>query len=580
MEIKKGIAVSPGISIGKCLIVDSEDYRIPRREIDSPQRMGEIQRVRNGFRDAIEELTALERAQGEAGGGRIKDIFAVHLRFLRDRSLRRRITDLVHTESVTAEYAVSTVLREIASHFETGVKDAYMRERAADIYDIERRLLRRLLGTKREDILHLTEEVVVVARELSPTQTAGFNRDYVRGIASDAGGRTSHAAIVARSLGIPAVVALEDLTEVVRGGDTVIIDGNRGIVVVNPDDETIGQYEAYSREFVALEHKLDAIREKPAVTRDGVRIELLGNIEFPDEAEAVLEKGGEGVGLYRTEFLYLNRPTEPVEQEQYEAYAETVRVFQDRRVVIRTFDLGADKYTQSRRAAAEPNPFLGLRSIRFCLQNLTMFKTQLRAILRASVLGQVKVMFPLITNIQELMQAKMILHDVMEDLDEEGIPYNRDIDVGIMIETPSAALTASTLARDADFFSIGTNDLTQYTLAVDRGNELVSTLYSAADPAVLRLMRTVIQDAYKAQIDVSVCGETASEPEYVMLLLGLGVRTLSLTPPMIPEIKQVIRSVTVEECNALARKVLAMNSERQISGYLRNAGRKVLPEAF
>ena len=580
MEIKKGIAVSPGVSIGKCLIVDSEDYRIPRREIDSSQRMGEIQRVRNGFRDAIEELTALERAQDEAGGGRIKDIFAVHLRFLRDRSLRRRITDLVHAESVTAEYAVSTVLREIASHFETGVKDAYMRERAADIYDIERRLLRRLLGTKREDILHLTEEVVVVARELSPTQTAGFNRDYVRGIASDAGGRTSHAAIVARSLGIPAVVALEDLTEVVRGGDTVVIDGNRGIAIVNPDDETVRQYEAYSREFVALEHKLDAIREKPGVTRDGVRIKLLGNIEFPDEAEAVLEKGGEGIGLYRTEFLYLNRPTEPVEQEQYEAYAETVRVFQDRRVVIRTFDLGADKYTQSRRAAAEPNPFLGLRSIRFCLQNLTMFKTQLRAILRASVLGQVKVMFPLITNIQELMQAKMILHDVMEDLDEEGIPYNRDIDVGIMIETPSAALTASTLARDADFFSIGTNDLTQYTLAVDRGNELVSTLYSAADPAVLRLMRTVIQDAYKAQIDVSVCGETASEPEYVMLLLGLGVRTLSLTPPMIPEIKQVIRSVTLEECNALARKVLAMNSERQISGYLRNAGRKVLPEAF
>ncbi len=580
MEIKKGIAVSPGVSIGKCLIVDSEDYRIPRREIDSSQRMGEVQRVRNAFRDGIEELTALERAQGEAGGGRIKDIFAVHLRFLRDRSLRRRITDLVHAESVTAEYAVSTVLREIASHFETGVKDAYMRERAADIYDIERRLLRRLLGTKREDILHLTEEVVVVARELSPTQTAGFNRDYVRGIASDAGGRTSHAAIVARSLGIPAVVALEDLTEVVHGGDTVIIDGNRGIVLVNPDDDTIRQYEAYSREFVALEHKLDAIREKPAVTRDGVGITLLGNIEFPDEAEAVLEKGGEGIGLYRTEFLYLNRPTEPVEQEQWEAYAETVRVFQDRPVVIRTFDLGADKYTQSRRAAPEPNPFLGLRSIRFCLQNLTMFKTQLRAILRASVLGQVKIMFPLITNVQELMQAKMILHDVMEDLDEEGIPYNRDIEVGIMIETPSAALTASTLARDANFFSIGTNDLTQYTLAVDRGNELVSTLYSAADPAVLRLMRTVIQDAYKAQIDVSVCGETASEPEYVMLLLGLGVRTLSLTPPMIPEIKQVIRSVTLEECNNLARKVLAMNSERQISGYLRNAGRKVLPEAF
>ena len=579
MEIKKGIAVSPGVSIGKSLIVDSEDYRIPRREIESSQRILEIQRVRNAFRDAVEELNQLEAGQGQAGSKQIRDIFAVHMRFLRDRSLRRRITDVIHAESVTAEYAVSTVLREIAAHF-TDVKDAYISERAADIYDIERRLLRQLLGTKREDILHLREEVVVVARELSPMQTAGFNRDYVKGMATDAGGRTSHTAIVARSLGIPAVVALEDLTEVVRGGDLVIIDGNRGIVIVNPDEETIRQYEIYSREFVALEHKLDGIREKPSVTRDGVRVRLLGNIEFPDEAQVVLQKGGEGVGLYRTEFLYLNRPTEPVEQEQYEAYAETVRVFKDKPVIIRTFDLGADKYTQSRRVAPEPNPFLGLRSIRFCLQNLTMFKTQLRAILRASVLGPVKIMFPLITNIQELMQAKMILHDVMEDLDEEGIAYNRDLDVGIMVETPSAALTASTLARDADFFSIGTNDLTQYTLAVDRGNELVSTLYSAADPAVLRLIRTVIQDAHKTQIDVSVCGETASEPEYVMLLLGLGIRTLSLTPPMIPEIKQVIRSVTIEDCNHLAREVLAMNSERQISGYLRSAARKILPEAF
>ena len=579
MEIKKGIAVSPGVSIGKSLILDSEDYRIPRREIEPSQRMLEIQRARNAFRDAVEELTKLETGQGQAGGGHIKDIFAVHMRFLRDRSLRRQITDLIHTESVTAEYAVSTVLREIASHF-TNVKDAYISERAADIYDIERRLLRQLLGTKREDILHLREEVIVVARELSPMQTAGFNRDYVKGMATDAGGRTSHTAIVARSLGIPAVVALEDLTEVVRGGDPVIIDGNRGIVIVNPDEETIRQYETYSREFVALEHKLDGIRAKPAVTRDGERVRLLGNIEFPDEAQIVLQKGGEGVGLYRTEFLYLNRPTEPVEQEQYEAYAEVMRVFKDKPVVIRTFDLGADKYTQSRRVAPEPNPFLGLRSIRFCLQNLTMFKTQLRAILRASVLGKVRIMFPLITSIQELMQAKMILHDVMEDLDEEKIPYNRDLDVGIMVETPSAALTASTLAREADFFSIGTNDLTQYTLAVDRGNELVSTLYSAADPAVLRLIRTVIQDAHKAKIDVSVCGETASEPEYVILLLGLGVRTLSMTPPMIPEIKQVIRSVTMEDCNRLAREVLGMNSERQISGYLRNAARKILPEAF
>ncbi len=579
MEIKKGIAVSPGISIAESLIIDSEDYRIPRRPIKPSQRILEIQRTRNAFKDAIAELSKFESAHVQSEGGKIKDIFAVHLRFLHDRSLRKKVTDLIHSDLVTAEYAVSTVLREIASHF-TKVRDAYISERAADIYDIERRLLRQLLGKKRENVGHLTKEVVVVTRELSPTQTAGFDRKFVKGIASDAGGRTSHAAIVARSLGIPAVVALEDLTEYISVGDTVIVDGNRGIVIVNPDQQTIRQYEDYSREFTDLGHRLDAIRQKPAVTRDGIEITLLGNIEFPNEAEVVLEKGGAGIGLYRTEFLYLNTDSEPTEQDHYEAYAKTVRVFADKPVVIRTLDLGADKYTQSKRFAPEPNPFLGLRSIRFCLQNLTMFKKQLRAILRASVLGQVKIMFPLITNRQELMQAKMILHDVMEDLDEESIPYNRDIPVGIMIETPSAALTAYSLATDVDFFSIGTNDLTQYTLAVDRGNELVSMLYSTVDPAVLRLIRNVIQDAHKAQVDLSVCGEMASEPEYIMLLMGLGVRTISIASPMIPEIKQIIRTVTMEYCNNVARKVLGMDSERQISAYLRNAARKILPEAF
>jgi phosphotransferase system enzyme I (PtsI) len=579
MEIKKGIAVSPGISIAKSLIIDSEDYRIPRRQIQPSQRMKEIQRIRNAFKNAICELTKLEAVQDKTESGRIKDIFAVHLHFLRDRSLRKKITDLIHSELVIAEYAVSTVLRQIATHF-SNVQDTYISERAADIYDIERRLIKQLMGHKREDVEQLKEEVAIVSHELSPTQTAGFNKKFVKGLATDAGGRTSHTAIVARSLGIPAVVALEDVTEIVRGGDVVIIDGNRGIVIVNPDDETIKEYKKYSQEFEELEHRLDIIKEEAAETRDCLKITILGNIEFPDEAEVVLQKGGEGIGLYRTEFLYLNRPTEPSEQEHYQAYAQTVGVCKHRPVIIRTVDLGADKYTQKKRLAPEPNPFLGLRSIRYCLQNLSMFKTQLRAILRASVLGQVKIMFPLITNLQEMMQAKFVLRDVMEDLDEESMSYNKDIQVGIMIETPSAALMASTLAREVNFFSIGTNDLVQYTLAVDRGNELVSTMYSASDPAVLRLIRTVIQDAYKAQINVAVCGEIASEPEYIMLLLGLGIRTLSLTPPMIPEVKQIIRSVTIEECNNIARKVLSMNSERQISSFLRSATKKVLPEAF
>jgi len=578
MDIKKGIAVSPGISIAKSLIIDSEDYRIPRRPIEPSQRLTETQRVKNAFTAAIAELTRLAAVQGKSAG-KIMDIFAVHLRFLKDRTLRRKITDLVRSDLVTAEYAVSSVLRDVAAHF-TKVKDQYISERADDIYDIERRLLKQLLGRKREDVANLTEEVIVVARELSPTQTAGFDREYVKGIASDAGGRTSHAAIVARSLGIPAVVALEDFSEYVRGGDTVIVDGNRGIVIVNPDEQTIGRYREYSQEFTALEHRLDALRDLPAMTRDGVEIKLLGNIEFPDEAALVLERGGQGIGLYRTEFLYLNSKTEPTEQQHYDAYARTLKVFKDRPVIIRTMDLGADKYTQSKRFAPEPNPMLGLRSIRFCLRNLTLFKTQLRAILRASTLGQVKIMFPLITNLQELKQARLILRDVMEDLAEQNIPYNRDMEMGIMIETPSAALTAYSLARNVDFFSIGTNDLTQYTLAVDRGNELVSTLYSAADPAVLRLIRTVLQDAHKARIDCSVCGEMASEPEHIMLLLGMGVRTISIAPPMIPEIKQIIRSATIEESNQIARKVLGMNSESHISSYLRTVARGVLPEAF
>jgi len=579
MEIKKGIAASPGICIAEALILDCEDFRTPRHTIRPSQRVAEIQRVRNAFRGAIAELTGMESAQDRTTAGKIKDIFAVHLRFLRDRSLRKEITDEVQNGSVNAESAVSTVLRRIAAHF-SNVEDAYISERAADINDIERRLLRQLLGRPREDATHLHREVVVVARELSPTETAAFDRKHIHGLATDAGGRTSHTAIVARSLGIPAVVALEDLTEVVRQGDTVIVDGNRGIVIVDPDEETQSEYRKSLQSFTAMGQRLTGLREKPAVTRDGVHIRLLGNIEFPDEAVMVAEKGGDGVGLYRTEFLYLNRPTEPTEEEHYEAYIKTLAVFKDHPVTIRTLDLGADKYTQRQRFAPEPNPFLGLRSIRYCLQNLNLFKIQLRAILRASTEGQVRIMFPLITNLQELRQAKMILRDVMEDLHEEGLAYDPALPIGIMIETPAAALTAATLARESDFFSIGTNDLVQYTLAVDRGNELVSTLYSAVEPAVLRLIRTVIQDAYKARIDTSVCGEMGSEPEHVMLLLGMGLRSLSLTPPMIPEIKQIIRSVTIEECNLVARKILAMNAERQITSYLRGRAREILPEAF
>jgi phosphotransferase system enzyme I (PtsI) len=385
---------------------------------------------------------------------------------------------------------------------------------------------------------------------------------------------------VARSLGIPAVVALGDLSSEVPPECVVIVDGNRGVIVIDPDEETLTQYDQYAQQMTQFISGLDALREYPAETRDGVYIQLMGNIEFPDEADIVTDKGGEGIGLYRTEFLYLYGNQEPTEEDHYDAYTEAIRAVKGKPVVIRTMDLGADKLPHSGWVANESNPVLGLRSIRYCLQALPLFKTQLRAILRASVLGDVRVMFPLITNLQELRQAKMILRDVMEDLDEYAVPYNVKIPVGIMIETPSSALTAALLATESAFFSIGTNDLIQYTLAVDRANEHVSTLFSAAEPAVLRLMRSVIQDAHKAGIGLSICGEVASDPEFIMLLLGMGVKTLSLAPPMIPEVKKIVRSVTMEECNRLARKVATMDSHRQIKNHLRDAATRILPETF
>jgi phosphotransferase system enzyme I (PtsI) len=360
----------------------------------------------------------------------------------------------------------------------------------------------------------------------------------------------------------------------------IIVDGNRGVVIIDPDEPTLEEYRTYAQQFIEFAQELDRFRDVPAVTRDGVPITLLGNVEFPDEAEVVLQKGGQGIGLYRTEFLYLYGGSEPTEEDHYEAYSQVVRVMAGRPVVIRTMDLGADKLPHPTRHPHEPNPVLGLRSIRYCLQNLPLFKTQLRAILRASTLGDVRLMFPLITTMQELRQAKMILRDVMEDLDEYAVPYNAQIPVGIMIETPSSALMAVLLAMESDFFSIGTNDLTQYTLAVDRANEFVSTMFSPAEPAVLHLIRNVVHDAAKAGIGLSVCGEMASDPEFVMLLLGMGIRELSMAPPLIPEIKKIVCSVTIEECNLLARKVATMDSQRQIKNLLRDAASRILPVEY
>ncbi len=578
MKIKQGIGVSPGVAVAQAVVVDTEEFDIPKRHVDNDMTQKEIDRLRKAISVSKKEVRELQKSTTDKIGKETASIFDFHIGLLDDKILLGKFTETIVDGNVTSEYAVAAVLREYAKEFMAMPK--YLSERVKDVYDIEKRLLKNLIGQHRQTLQHLTSNRILLAHDLTPSQAAGMDRDHVLGLAIDAGGQTSHTAIVARALGIPAVVGLNNVSAEASAGDLVIIDGTRGLVVVDPDAETIEKYQHYAEKQVQFIHSLDALKDLPAITRDGFEITLLGNIEFPDEALAVLDKGGQGIGLYRTEFLYLGADTEPTEEDHYQAYRRVIDHCEGRPVIIRTLDLGADKYTQSRARTPERNPFLGCRSIRFCLQNLPMFKTQLRAILRASVDGDVRIMFPLITNLMELRQAKAIFRDVVEDLEEEGIKHCEDLPVGIMVETPSAALQINAFAREVDFFSIGTNDLIQYTLAVDRGNEKVASLFSATHPAVLRLIKEVIRTGQRYAVPVSLCGEMAGDPISTMLLLGLGLTKFSCAPPAIPEIKKMIRSVTMEQASRVARRVMSFDSDQEILNYLRSEARSVLPEAY
>ncbi len=578
MEIKKGIGVSPGVAISQAIVLDTEEYRIHERRVRAEALPEQFRRLEKALERSREEVSDLRDRTATRLGGETAAIFDFHLGLLADAALQTKIKELIQSQNASAEFAVATVLRNFAKEFLQ--MPPYLAERVKDVYDIEKRILRHLIGQSREDLAHVTEDAVLLAHDLTPSQTANLNREHILGMATDAGGQTSHTAIVAKALGIPAVVGLNDVTTSVSPGDTVIIDGNRGVVIIDPDEATIEQHRQYEARLEEFEHSLDALRELPAVTLDGHEVTLLGNIEFPSEAATVLGKGGAGIGLYRTEFLYLGSETEPSEEDHCRAYHEVLDLMQGRPVCIRTLDLGADKYTQARAPVPERNPFLGLRSIRFCFQHLQPFKTQLRAILRASMQGDVSIMFPLITTVMELRQAKMILRDVMEDLEEEGIPVRTDVPVGMMVEVPSAALQCNQFAEEVDFFSIGTNDLIQYTLAVDRGNERVAPLFTAGHPAVLRLIKEVIRAGQRHDVGVSLCGEMGSQPEYALLLLGMGLRAFSVAPPTIPELKKLIRSVTIEHAREVARRVMAFDSDTQIFSYLRDQVRQILPEAY
>ena len=578
MIIKKGIGVSPGVAICQAVVIDTEDFDIPQRRVPVEHAQQELDRLRQAIDASREGLKQLSQRTADRIGRETASIFEFHLTLLEDKNLQSKIIDAITANQASAEYAVAMVLRGYAKEFLA--MPEYLSERVKDIYDIEKRLLSNLIGQHRQTLAHLDQDVIVLAHELTPSQTASLDRSHVLGLGFDAGGITGHTAIVARAMGIPAVVGLNDVTNEVNNGDLVIIDGNRGVVIVDPTEEVIAENQIFAQEQLDFVHSLEPLRDEPAETLDGHRVTLLGNIEFPNEADVVLQKGGEGIGLYRTEFLYLGSEHDPSEEEHYQAYREVIARCPDHPIVIRTVDLGADKYTQARSRTPERNPFLGLRSIRYCMRNIPMFKTQIRAILRASVDANVSMMFPLVSNLLELRQAKTIVRDVMEDLEEEGIPYRQDLPIGMMVETPSAALQADAFAKEVDFFSIGTNDLVQYTLAVDRVNEKVASLFSESNPAVLRLIKEVIRTGQRHGVSVSLCGEMGGDPVFTLLLLGLGLRSFSCAPPVIPEIKKVIRSVTLEHARQVARRVMSFDSDKETSNYLRAELRKIMPQGL
>jgi phosphotransferase system enzyme I (PtsI) len=501
-------------------------------------------------------------------------IFEAHLLVLEDPFFIVEVTRKIREELVNVEYALWEVLQGITKDF-SSLSDDYIRERAIDIYDVGRRILQNLMKSKKVSSIDLQEDVIVVAHNLTPSDTAQMHKKRVIGFATDVGGRTSHTAILARALEIPAVVGLEDVTSLIRRGDTLIVDGNQGRVIINPDAATLRKYQEMKQEYESFVSELDELRDLPAVTKDGYRIELSSNIEIPEEIELIKKHGADGIGLYRTEFLYLDRDGFPSEEEQMEAYSRVASAMKPLPVIIRTLDLGGDKFS-GLTASPELNPFLGLRAIRFCLDRVDVFKQQLRAILRASVYGNLKIMFPMISGVEELRQAKRTLEEVKSELRDKGIPFNEEMEVGIMIEIPSAAISADILAKEVDFFSIGTNDLIQYALAVDRGNEKVAYLYDPLHPGVLRLIRQTIEAAHREGKWVGMCGEMAGDPLFSMILIGLGLDEFSVSGVAIPEIKEIIRSIDLVEARALAREALKLTSSEEI----RNIVSKKFSDSF
>ncbi len=573
----QGIPVSPGVAIGQALVFDREGYQITRSRVAKSEAAQEWQRLQSAIETAAARLqTSAEQASVQLGT-KFGGIFSAQQQMLLDRRLHDELRRFVLDKHYSAEYSVSEVLSGYAAAFRKA-GPAFLAERADDIRDIERTVLEALTGAPTVTLQNVREPSVIASHDLTPGETAGLDPHMVLGLCMEAGGPGGHSSIVARGMEIPAVVGIGPFMQTLRSGDSIIVDGHLGRVIINPDEATLVRYQARQKQRQSIALELTEIRELPACTSDGVRIQLMANIEFPHEAQACIDRGADGVGLYRTEFLYLSSETEPSVEEHYRAYVQVARDLVGKPVVMRTLDLGADKMGRKPNAQQENNPFLGLRSIRLSLRNPSLFRTQVRAMLRAAVDGDVRIMFPMITTLDELRSARFLLRSVAEDLREEGIPVREDIPVGMMVEVPAAVLMLDRFIQEVDFVSIGTNDLTQYALAVDRSNEAVADLYQGCDPAVLRLIQRTWEIAETRKIPTSICGEMSNNPAMALLLVGMGIRILSVAPSAIPILKKAIRSVTLGQCQAIAWRAMQLGTAREVDAFLQNQLAGLVPE--
>ncbi len=574
----KGIAAASGIVIGFAHKLGKEELVIPRQDIREEEIPLQIQLFEEALIKTRREIIELQKRIGAEMGQDEAQIFDAHLLVLEDRMLIEEVISRLKKEKINVAFIFHEVLKKYIEVF-SKIEDEYLKERIADINDVGKRILRNLLGTERKGLGDLKEKVVVVAHDLSPSDTAAMHKQNVSGFVTDIGGKTSHTAIMAKSLEIPAVVGVEDATAKIQPGDKLIVDGSMGVIIVDPDEDTLRIYTQELEKLKGIADRFLPVKDLPAVTLDGKEVLINANIEFPDEVPSVKLHGAEGIGLYRTEFFYMNRKDLPTEEEHYEAYKYVAEQMNPHPVIIRTIDLGGDKFLSQFEIPHEMQPFLGWRAIRFCLARPDIFKLQLRALLRASVHDNLKVMYPMISGVEELRQANAIMEEAKGELRAKNIPFNDKIEVGVMIEVPSAALTADILAKESRFFSIGTNDLIQYSLAVDRGNEKVAYLYEPAHPAVLRLIKQVIDAAHKGRIKVGMCGEMAGEPHFALILLGFGLDEFSVPPRDIPEIKYIIRSVTFKQAQEIAEESLKLPTGTEVEEFTRGKLKEILQKS-